>query len=315
MNLQTKIPLKKQEHNLIDYNSKVLLFGSCFAENIGDKFNYYKFQNYINPFGVLFHPIAIQRLVSNAINGKKFTDEDVFLNNEQFHCFDAHSKVSQQTKSLLLHQLNASLQKTSHYLKQASHVVITLGTAWVYRLIKTNQIVANCHKLPQQNFQKQILSVQNIETALQSIIDQIKQVNPKVNFIFTVSPVRHIKDGFIENTQSKSHLITAIHQVLDSQSFYFPSYEIMMDELRDYRFYKPDMLHPNETAVQYIWERFNDVWMSDLAKSTMDDVAFIQKGLLHKPFNPNSDAHLNFLKKLKARQQMLIDKFSFIKFS
>ncbi len=314
MNLQTKIPLKKQEYNLIDYNSKVFLLGSCFAENIGEKFEYFKFPHYVNPFGILFHPIAIHNLVSNALHGKKYTEDDVFINNEQFHSFDAHSKLSQHTKSLLLHQLNAASQKTSHYLKQSTHVVITLGTAWVYRYLKTNKIVANCHKIPQQQFQKQILSVDAIVAALQSIIQQVKKVNPRVNFIFTVSPVRHIKDGFIENTQSKSHLLAALHKVLDDQSHYFPSYEIMMDELRDYRFYNQDLLHPSPLAVDYIWDKFKTVWMADSAIAIMSEVDIIQKGLQHKPFNPNSTAHLKFVQQLVERQITLTNQFPNIKF-
>ncbi|AUC75432.1 GSCFA domain-containing protein [Olleya sp. Bg11-27] len=314
MNLRTKIPLKKQAYNLIDYKSKVFLLGSCFAENIGDKFEYFKFQHYVNPFGILFHPKAIHNLVTNALDGKKYTEEDVFINNEQFHSFDAHSKISQHTKSLLLHQLNAASQKTSHYLKQSSHVVITLGTAWVYRFLKTDKIVANCHKIPQQQFQKEILSVDAITTALQSIIAQVKSVNPKVNFIFTVSPVRHVKDGFIQNTQSKSHLIAALHNILDSQSHYFPSYEIMMDELRDYRFYNQDLLHPSSLAVDYIWQRFKDVWMADSTEKIMTDVDTIQKGLQHKPFNPNSTAHLKFVQQLIEKQMVLSTQFPSMKF-
>jgi len=314
MNLHTKVPLKKQDKNLISYNTKVFLLGSCFAENIGDKFEYYKFQNYVNPFGILFHPVAIHNLVAKALQGKKYTDEDVFLNNEQFHSFDAHSKLSQSTKSLMLHQLNAASQKTGHYLKQSSHVIITLGTAWVYKYLETNKVVANCHKIPQQQFKKHILSVQDIVHALQSIISQVKQVNPNVNFIFTVSPVRHIKDGFVENTQSKSHLITAIHQVLDNQSHYFPSYEIMMDQLRDYRFYNDDMIHPSNKAVQYIWDSFKEVWFDDTTEKTMQTVALIQKGLQHKPFNASSEAHIKFLEQLVAKQEQLQKQFPFIKF-
>ncbi len=314
MNLQTKIPLKKQSDNLIDYNSKVFLLGSCFAENIGEKFEYFKFQHYVNPFGILFHPVAIHNLVANALNGKKYTEEDVFVNNEQFHCFDAHSKLSQHTKSLLLHQLNAASQKTNHYLKQSTHIIITLGTAWIYRYLKTNKIVANCHKVPQQQFQKQILSVDVIVAALQSIKEQVQKVNPKANFVFTVSPVRHVKDGFVENTQSKSHLITAIHKVLGSQSYYFPSYEIMMDELRDYRFYNQDLLHPSPLAVDYIWERFKNVWIADASEKVMTEVDVIQKGLQHKPFNPNSTAHLKFVQQLIERQMVLSNQYPSIKF-
>ncbi|RAJ15206.1 GSCFA domain-containing protein [Olleya aquimaris] len=321
MEFQTEIKLKKQKDNLIDYHSKILLLGSCFSENIGETFQYYKFQNYINPYGVLFHPKAIETLVSNALNGKKYTENDVFLNNEQFYCYDAHSRLSNTTKSLVLHQLNAALQKTNHYLKHATHIVITLGTAWVYRLQDTKQIVANCHKMPQKQFDKELLSVQDVVVSLQSITNQIHQVNPKVNVIFTVSPVRHIKDGFVENTQSKSHLITAIHQFLNNQSsidkyqsYYFPAFEIMMDQLRDYRFYKEDMIHPNKIAIQYIWERFKQVWISESTEEIIDEVAYVQKGLQHKPFNPNSEAHLNFIEQIKSKQHILSKKFPHIKF-
>ncbi|WGD33672.1 GSCFA domain-containing protein [Olleya sp. YS] len=321
MEFQTEIKLKKQEDNQIDYHSKVLLLGSCFSENIGETFEYYKFQNYINPFGVLFHPKAIETLVSNALNGKKYTENDIFLNNEQFHCYDAHSRISNPTKSLVLHQLNAALQKTNHYLKHATHVVITLGTAWVYRLQDTKQIVANCHKMPQKQFDKTLLSVDDILLSLQVITNQIEKVNPNVNIIFTVSPVRHVKDGFVENTQSKSHLITAIHQFLHRQSsiknhksYYFPAFEIMMDQLRDYRFYKEDMIHPNAIAIQFIWERFKEVWISKSAEETIEDVTYIQKGIQHKPFNPKSEAHLKFIEQLESKKQLLAIKFPQIKF-
>ncbi len=316
MKLQTKIKLNKQVYNLIDYNSKVLLLGSCFSENIGAQFNYFKFQHYINPFGILFHPKAIETLVDNALNEKKYTDDDVFFNNEQFHCYNAHSKLSNASKSQLLFQLNAASQKTNHYLKQASHIVLTLGTAWVYRLIATNQIVANCHKVSQNSFQKELLSVQRVEAALQSIISKIRKVNPEVIFVFTVSPVRHIKDGFVENTQSKSHLITAIHNSCskDKADSYFPSYEIMLDELRDYRFYKQDMLHPNETAIQYIWGRFKSVWITEASEKIMKEVDVIQKGLTHRPFNENSEAHQKFLVQLKKRQDKLTLAYPFVMF-
>ncbi|MGB1308381.1 MAG: GSCFA domain-containing protein [Oceanihabitans sp.] len=321
MILQTKIPLKKQERNLIDYSANVFLLGSCFSENIGDKFHYFKFQNAVNPFGILFHPIAIETLVANALDSKKYTEEDIFFNNEQWLCFDAHSKLSNASKETLLKQLNNSLKNTSQQITNAKHIIITLGTAWVYKNKETQKIVANCHKVPQKEFTKELLPVAVILDSLRCMVSKIKNVNSKAIIIFTVSPVRHVKDGFIENTQSKSHLITAIHQLLkeqsasnNEQSFYFPSFEILLDELRDYRFYKKDMIHPNETAIQYIWERFLDVWISQSAKSIMKEVEIIKKGLQHKAFNKESKAHQNFLKQLKERQDSLSKKVPHIKF-
>jgi hypothetical protein len=315
MKLQTEIKLEQQEQQ-IDYTSKVVLLGSCFAENIGNKFTYYKFQTLQNPFGILFHPKAIETLIINAVEGKQYSEDAVFLNNEQWHCYDAHSKLSTTSKEALLNTLNEGLKKTRKHLTQASHVIITLGTAWVYDVIETNTTVANCHKVPQKQFSKKLLSISSIFKSLQNIFHTIQSVNKKATIVFTVSPVRHIKDGFVENTQSKSHLISAIHEFLNWQSitenqesFYFPSYEIMLDELRDYRFYKTDMLHPNDLAVDYIWEKFNGVWITSEAQKTMDAVDAIQKGLAHKPFNKTSQAHVKFLEKLQLKKEVLQTRF------
>jgi len=314
LNLQTKIPLEKQSKNQIDYNSNVLLFGSCFSENIGKKLDYFKFQNLQNPFGILFHPKGIETLLSNAIENKTYSDEGIFLNNEQWHCFDAHSILSNTSKDHLINQLNEQIDVTASKLKTASHIIITLGTAWVYRDIKTNCIVANCHKIPQKQFKKELLSVQEITSSLKNILSLIRSVNNDISAVFTVSPIRHTKDGFVENTQSKAHLITAIHQVINNQSFYFPSFEIMMDELRDYRFYNEDMIHPNKVAINYIWDKFKTVWISDESFKTMEEVDVVQKGLQHKPFNPKSQAHKKFLQNLEAKKKQIHSRFPHIVF-
>ncbi len=309
MNLQTKIPLKKQSHNQIDYNSKILLIGSCFSENIGNKLSYYKFQSTQNPLGILFHPKAIERLITNAINKREYTEEDLFFNNERWHCFDAHSSLSAIDKNELLHNLNSAINLTFRQLQNTSHVIITLGTSWVYREITSDKIVANCHKILQKKFLKELLSVEEISESLEAITALIESINKNVSVVFTVSPVRHLKDGFVENQRSKSHLISAIHETLNGHNVsYFPSYEIMMDELRDYRFYAEDMIHPNQTAINYIWEKFSDVWISDEATLTMQNVETIQKGLTHRPFNARSEAHQQFLITLQKKVKTLKEK-------
>ncbi|WP_055435012.1 GSCFA domain-containing protein [Lacinutrix algicola] len=302
MKLQTHIKLKKQERSLIDYNAKLLLLGSCFSENIGNKFEYFKFQSISNPFGILFHPKAIENLVLRAIQQTEYVESDVFFHNEQWHCFDAHSQHSNVSKEKILSDLNTQIQLTNQQILESTHIIITLGTSWVYKLVESDKIVANCHKVPQKEFRKILLSTEEIKQSLQSIIEAIQSVNKNASIVFTVSPVRHIKDGFVENTLSKSHLISAIHQVTNSQVSYFPSFEIMLDELRDYRFYKSDMLHPNETAVEYIWQKFQHVWIASDALKTMGDVDVIQKGLQHKPFNENSEAHKKFLLQLEKKK-------------
>lgn len=314
MNLQTTIPLVKQLHNQIDYTSSVMLIGSCFSENIGDKFEYFKFKNTVNPFGILFQPLAIEKLILNAINEKEYTEDDIFFNNEQWHCFDAHSKLSAASKEELLKRLNESIKSTAQQISKATHIVITLGTSWVYRNIENDSIVANCHKVPQKRFLKEILPVDAIRESLESSVSLIKSVNPDCTVLFTVSPVRHLKDGHLENAQSKAHLLSALHQIIEPRKklFYFPSYEIMMDELRDYRFYAQDMIHPSTIAVDYIWQKFYSTWFTESAILLMDEVDAIQKAIAHKPFNPNSEAHKKFLENLDKKIKALQDKLPHI---
>lgn len=321
MELQTKIPLEKEPENLIGYNSKTVLFGSCFSENIGAKLEYFKFQNFQNPLGILFHPKAIEALISHAVLEKEYLESDTFYNNEKWHCFDAHSMMSSVSKKDLVVSLNDALKTTLQELKTASHIVITLGTAWVYRFKETSKFVANCHKIQQKKFDKELLSIDIICKSLKHIVDMISGVNSKATIIFTVSPVRHLKDGFVENMQSKAHLVSATHEFLNQQlslgykqSSYFPSYELMMDELRDYRFYNEDMIHPSPLAINYIWEKFKSVWISEKANETIAEVETIQKGLQHKSFNPNSKAHQEFLKNLEARMEKLQTEFPHILF-
>ncbi|MBV1922546.1 MAG: GSCFA domain-containing protein [Flavobacteriaceae bacterium] len=315
MKLHTKITLQP-EKNQIDYSSKVLLLGSCFATNIGEKFEYFKFQNLVNPFGIIFHPIAIEKLVTRAINKNYFTDDDIFYHNEKWCCYEVHSELSEIEKETYLKNLNKRLLQLNEYLKSASHIIFTYGTSWVYRFIETDSIVANCYKVPQKKFLKGILSEEDISASIDNTITLIKSINPTVNVITTVSPVRHIKDGVIENTRSKAHLITGLHKEVSAKNriYYFPSFEIMVDELRDYRFYNEDLIHPNNTAISIIWEAFKNVWISEETNTIQKEISTIQAGLQHKPFNPNSESHKLFLKKLQEKMEGLKNHFSHIKF-
>lgn len=321
MKLQTIIKLEKQKSNLIDYHSNILLLGSCFVENIGNKLEYFKFQSIQNPFGILFHPKAIETLIYNSLSKKIYSNDDVFFHNEQWHCFDTHSKLSNSNTNELLTSLNENLDLTSKSLHKATHIIITLGTAWIYRDVKSNLAVANCHKVPQNKFVKELLSVEDVSYSLKMMRDLIQKVNPKATLIFTISPIRHVKDGFIENTQSKAHLISALHNLLNRKSdienrnlFYFPSYEIMLDELRDYRFYAEDMIHPNGTAINYIWERFQEVWIASESEKIMLEVDAVQKGIRHKAFNESSEAHQKFLRVLESKKTELSVQFPHIFF-
>ena len=252
----------------------------------------------------------MQKFIGFAVNKKQFTDADIFFHNERWHCFDAHSDLSHTDKEILTANLNTAATLAHAEIKHATHIVITLGTAWVYRHIHSNELVANCHKIPQKEFTKELLSANAIRESLQDIIAMIAGVNPAAQIIFTISPVRHIKDGFTQNQWSKANLISALHDILNTEyrtlnTSYFPSYEIMMDELRDYRYYAEDMIHPSQTAIDYIWERFTQAWVAEESEGVMKTVDSIQKGLQHRSFNPESAQHTAFLSKLNEKIVML----------
>lgn len=316
MQFTTKIPIPKS-NNPIDYDSKIISIGSCFAVNMAEKLNFFKFQNTVNPFGILFHPLAIREVIRRAIEEDFYRESDLFFHNERWHCFDVHSDLSNSNKEDLLQNLNQSLSDLKSQIKASSHILITFGTAWVYKEKASQKIVANCHKVPQAKFEKELLSAGQIEAAILDAINLIRNINPNANVVLTVSPVRHLKDGFVENQRSKANLITGIHQTINHQPSaisYFPSYEIMMDELRDYRFYAEDMIHPNQTAIDYIWERFVTTSIADENIPIMEEVGSIQKALAHKPFHPESESHQNFELQLRQRIFRLQEKYQTIIF-
>ena len=317
MKFTTPVPIQNSIHP-IDYHAKMVSLGSCFAVNMGDKLDYFKFQNTTNPFGIIFNPVSIEKLVVRAVNLKKFTEEDIFFHNERFHCYEVHSDLSLSDKQEFLDSLNALVESTHQKIKEATHFLITYGTSWVYREKNNGAVVANCHKMLQSHFDKHILSVATIEASIQNTVDVIRQINPNCAFVFTISPVRHIKDGFVENQRSKAHLITALQNLLSDNQLnyanYFPAYEIMMDELRDYRFYGDDLLHPSAMAIDYIWRRFRETTILPTVFSVLEEVDAIQKSWLHKPFNPTSESHQKFQAKLQQKITKLQEDYPFIQF-
>lgn len=312
MEFRTKIPLQQEEPK-IAHDSSLLLIGSCFVEHIGEKLEYFKFRSLVNPFGILFHPAAIRNFLQKIAVQTVYTDKDIFFDKEVWHCFDAHSKLNHPEKTGMLRRLNKKIKQSFDFLQNASHVVLTLGTAWGYRYRDSGELVANCHKLPQKDFQKTLTEV---EEDLLDCVRIIRSVNPSATVVFTVSPVRHLKDGFMENQVSKSKLITAVHNVTGAveETKYFPAYEIMMDELRDYRFYTRDMLHPNQVAVDYIWQQFTGAWIAPEAASLMKQVERVRKGLAHKPFNKESESHRRFVKDLQENILRLQQQYPHMKF-
>jgi hypothetical protein len=316
MNFTTKIPIQKYEH-AITYDSKIMLLGSCFAESMGKKFEYFKFHATTNPFGIIFNPVSLAKIVERCVQKNYFTENDIFFHNELWHCYEVHSELSHPDKNTLLTSLNELIDATHQQLTEATHLIITFGTSWVYRNIETNEIVANCHKVPQKQFAKELLSPEIIAQSIESILFAISVLNPNCKCISTVSPVRHLKDGFTENTLSKAHLIAALHKTIThnpSPINYFPSYEIMMDELRDYRFYEADLLHPNQTAIDYIWIQFFENYILESEFRLMNEICTIQKGLQHRPFHEDTAQHQKFLIDLKTKMTTVKNKLPFISF-
>jgi hypothetical protein len=301
----------------IDFQSYIFTIGSCFAENIGETLFNNKFNCFINPLGILFHPLAIERNLDTIIKNKNLDEKDIIFHNNQYLSLHTHSSINKINKEDFIKNYN-SLQLKGHlFLKNATHIIITYGTSWVYEYLKTNEIVANCHKIPATEFKKKILDIDEIMKSIENSIQILQEFNPNIQIIFTISPVRHLKDGFMENTLSKSHLVAALHKIIKSYSkicTIFPAYEIMMDELRDYRFYKNDYLHPNELAIQYIWEKFSNLYFSENTKITLKKVIQINKDLNHIPFDIFSESHQKFLIQIQEKISILAQENPTIKF-
>lgn len=302
----------------INYQSNILLLGSCFAENMADKLRYFQFNHWCNPWGILFHPLAIENMLDTVVNQRELVADDVFVHADVWSSFEVHSSMNALSREQLLKNIQLQNDLLLQRLPQLTHLAITLGTAWVYKNISTDNYVANCHKMPASAFEKQLLTVDQISQSLRNIVHLVREVNPDCQFIFTISPVRHIKDGMIENQRSKAHLVAGLHDFLDQFTAdcctYFPSYELMIDELRDYRFYTKDLLHPNDTAIEYIWQQFVDNVIDKDVVADMKKVDEVMKSLNHRPFNPNTTAHQQFLTRLQQKITTLQQKYPFMNF-
>lgn len=282
----------------ITYHTPLLFLGSCFTENIGNKMMDLKFPALINPFGVLYNPVSVRNSLEILLDKKTFKEKDLDYFNKQWFSFYHDTEFSNIDKQFCLDNINNSVCKATDQLKNAKFLVITFGTAWVYRYTKTGNIVSNCHKIPAREFERFKLGVEDIYVEWAKLINRITELNPDIKIIFTVSPVRHWKDGAVQNQLSKSTLILAVHQLLKifENVEYFPAYEIMMDDLRDYRFYNDDMIHPSPTAIQYIWEKFTNSSITDKAQKLMKQIEKINQAIGHKPFQVTSESHQKFIK-------------------
>ena len=287
----------------ITYTDSVLLTGSCFTEHISDRLAQHKFKILANPHGILFNPMSVARSIDSYIDGKKYKEDDLFYLNELWNSWEHHTSFSHIDKAEALAGIHRSQQEAADFIKSANWVMITLGSAFQYYLKDTGQPISNNHRAPAQWLEKRLLSIQEITATLKNTLDKLFTDNPGVQVLFTISPVRHIRDGVVENNRSKARLIEAVHELCSmfEQTYYFPAYELVIDILRDYRYYDIDFVHPNYMATSYVWEHFVDACIAPQTKSIMKDVQEIITARNHKPRFPQTEAHVKFMSSYVAK--------------
>ena len=316
MNLQTKITVAAPDF-LIDYNSRLMMLGSCFAENMGSKFSYYKFDVDVNPCGIIYNPLSVANVLRLIVEGKQFEKSDLRQVGGKWVSLYHHGAFSSTDPDECLRRINDRLTKATGELRTLDLLVITWGTAWVYKYIPENIIVSNCHKIPSREFERSRLSVEDIVKEYLVLIGRLREINPGLRILFTVSPIRHWKDGAHGNQLSKATLLLAIDRLREELQhvYYFPAYEIVLDELRDYRFYADDMLHMSGFTVDYIWERFLYSFISPEVLGLMNQIGRVNKGVAHRPFDPQSEEYHRLVKKMLAEIAMISRSYPMIDFS
>ena len=288
----------------LNHEDALLLMGSCFTENMGAKLQAHKFKTLQNPHGILFNPLSVADALDHYIANRVYTSDDLFFFNERYQSWQHHSKYSNATATIALAEINLSINTAHKFLKTASYLFITLGSAFVYYLTDNaplyapNKGVANNHKAPANWFYKKLLDTDEATAILQDTMLKLKVFNPSLKVIFTISPVRHSREGLIDNNRSKAILITAVHKLVEQfeQAIYFPAYELVIDDLRDYRFYAEDLVHPNYAATNYVWEKFLNVAFLEDTRILMRKINEINAAMAHKPFNAGSEAHKSFVR-------------------
>lgn len=286
----------------IRHQHRLLLIGSCFTEQIGDKLAAHKFSVLQNPNGILFNPVSVKEAIKHYVDNKVIDEGSLFNLNEAWHSWQHHSRFSGISKEEAIQKINTSTNAAHQYLKETDFIIITLGSAWVYELTNkapnavVGNVAANNHKAPSDWFNRRLLSNQEVISELEEMITNLQNFNPYIKIIFTISPVRHLREGFVENNRSKAALIYAVHQAAEKfeNVFYFPAYELIIDDLRDYRFFAEDMVHPNYAATNYVWEKFTFACIDENAQQLMSEINEINAAMRHKPFNESSVAHRSF---------------------
>lgn len=279
----------------------ILTIGSCFADAMGSRLKNFKFQTLVNPFGTVYNPISLHELLQGSVHKQALPANSFLQRDEVYYNYNLHSSFSSTQKEILTQQVQTTFESTLDFLKKTDVLMITYGTAWVYERKDSGEMVNNCHKQPSALFTKRLLSQQEIVDSFRTLRSVLQGIRPNLRIILTLSPVRHIKDTLELNSVSKALLRSSCYQLSTefSNVEYFPAYELLMDDLRDYRFYKSDMLHPSEEAEEYIWQKFTHTYFDEKTLAFLKRWADLRLGMQHKAFHPQSAAHQTFLKKLR----------------
>lgn len=307
---QTVVDIEKPDFS-VDYHSRWMLIGSCFAENMGMKLMENRFAVDCNPCGIVYNPESVAQVLERLMDERVVTPDELIWHEGKWMSWGHHGSFSASEREVCLEKMNARIYRGAEQLRRADVLLITFGTSWVYRHLQSGCVVANCHRFPERDFERFRLSVPEIVGLYERLLGQLERINPGVRVLFTVSPIRHWKDGAHGNQLSKSVLLLAIDELVKrrKRGYYFPSYEIVLDELRDYRFYAEDMLHVSGQAVDYIWSRFRDTFLSADALQVMRQVEKINKGLNHRPSDPESETYIAFRRKLEGELEQLGNKY------
>ena len=315
MKFKLTLDAKPSSHK-IAYGDKLMLIGSCFTENIGAKFKSHLFELSENPYGILFNPVSVITTLTEIMDKKVYLMNDLFQHNELWHSWHHHSRFSAVEQKDALENINNTIFEAHDFLKSADRLVITLGSAWLYHLTKEaplgqGQVVANNHKGPINWFFKSLMQPNELFEKLHALVSRLHEFNPKLQITLTISPVRHLREGLVENNRSKAVLIHAVHELVHqcNQVDYFPAYEYVMDDLRDYRFYAEDLVHPNFAASGYVWDKLVETYMDPKTQAIMKQVAELQLAMSHKPFFIGSVEHQKFLESCIHKTQALLDKY------
>lgn len=303
---QTHVDIEKPDFSL-DYHSRLMLVGSCFAENIGNKLMENRFSVDCNPCGIVYNPESVAQVLGRLIEEREMVADDLIWHEGKWVSWEHHGSFSSPERESCLEKMNSRIHRGAEQLRRADLLLITFGTSWAYRYLHSGRVVANCHRFPESDFERFRLSMPEVVGLYDRVLERLERINPGLRVLFTVSPIRHWKDGAHGNQVSKSVLLLAIDELVKhwKRAYYFPSYEIVLDELRDYRFYAEDMLHISEAAVDYIWTRFKDTFLSAEALQVMRQVEKINKGINHRPFDPESETYLAFRRKLQEELKQL----------